>query len=652
MTIRMTKRASTIGCGLLFVAFSTGEIVPALASDGLSCAVLFSKRPDSASRGREIQTLLSLANSVASPREQRMNDEQLGRLLHADESNIAYFKSLVGAYRQASGKQEKLRIFDGKPADADSVIVYPTAIAPKELLAQLPYVNYQDLRNPMKGYRETARGATLWVEKMQAGTGSSMTRQTYIAAQRGVTASQVRIGAKGTDLVVELPGPGGTSIASIAELQMLQLMREGQSGHYRSIVFHDIVSHETANSVRAIWAKPSYFEPGKTYSQVVEGDPRFIHFRVTDQAYMPTLNEKGEVTTARMAPGGHALFAVEALRAAYKDEMRPKVNGDLVSVIGNGEDLSSTPSPEMVGWMVRENIPIVMVTTEKTPIDLKGGQIALAKNPSGQVYVTIVEQAQAKKAGQVELFEKLGLEIKEGDQIAFFNTNMALFNYRVLAPKIKMLVEKIGEEKFMEVIAPDLIMNWKEQTDVDGVVRKYLQLEGAMGSTLLRLDQYWRAHFNEPLVHFINVDKGSRTDFFSPIKTAFDFFMQFHSDRFGLDTRNMVLVNRKPGRLPTVALKDSASEDKYYQDVLTVLTNFKGLSILELEHLSITGKVALPGLELRGRVSVTNKSAQMVDVSALVRGDARFARDNGRIVLENVSLEIDESGRLTKVSPN
>jgi hypothetical protein len=173
-----------------------------------------------------------------------------------------------------------------------------------------------------------------------------------------------------------------------------------------------------------------------------------------------------------------------------------------------------------------------------------------------------------------------------------------------------------------------------------------------MGSTLLRLDQYWRAHFNEPLVHFINVDKGSRTDFFSPIKTAFDFFMQFHSDRFGLDTRNMVLVNRKPGRLPTVALKDSASEDKYYQDVLTVLTNFKGLSILELEHLSVTGKVALPGLELRGRVSVTNKSAQMVDVSALVRGDARFARQDGRVVLENVSLEIDESGRLARVSAN
>src|SRR5690606_14642666 len=151
-----------------------------------------------------------------------------------------------------------------------------------------------------------------------------------------------------------------------------------------------------------------------------------------------------------------------------------------------------------------------------------------AQDSNGEIYVTILEAGQAEKAGQKALFEQIGLSIKERDQIAFFNTNMAIFNFGELAPRLQALVAEVGMQKFREIISPDLIRNGKTQTDTDGVQRRYTQLEGAMGSSLLNLDRYWRSRYGEPLVRFINVERESRTRFFSPIKTAFDFYMQFH----------------------------------------------------------------------------------------------------------------------------
>ena len=52
-------------------------------------------------------------------------------------------------------------------------------------------------------------------------------------------------------------------------------------------------------------------------------------------------------------PGGEACFARSALRAAWTPGALPETHGKpLVSVIGNGEDLSSTPNRAMVDWMV------------------------------------------------------------------------------------------------------------------------------------------------------------------------------------------------------------------------------------------------------------------------------------------------------------
>ncbi|MBF0207133.1 MAG: UTP--glucose-1-phosphate uridylyltransferase [Oligoflexia bacterium] len=322
-----------------------------------------------------------------------------------------------------------------------------------------------------------------------------------------------------------------------------------------------------------------------------------------------------------MAPGGHGLFGVSAILAACVEGRRPgggitnvetREDGNddaLVAVFSNGEDLCAFPGALIVGYILKEKLGIVMVTTDKTSLDLKGGQLALARDqrPDGSMYdyVTIVEQAQAKESGQLELFERLGLDI--GERPAVFNTNMAIFNYQVLIPKLRPLLQEMGLSRLLQIIAPDLIRNYKLQKDKDGVERQYLQLEGAMGSVLLNLDKYWRYRYGEPLVYFINIEANQRTNFFSPIKSAFDFFMQFYSDRFTYDYKHKKLINHRPGALPIVHLQDT-----FYREVRNVLRCFQGTKILNLNSLHVEGVVNFSGVELSGDVKVINRSGRTV----------------------------------------
>lgn len=489
--------------------------------------------------------------------------------------------------------------------------VYPTAIADKDLMKHLPYVEYETLFKDKEKFSEQALRARLWIKKMQAGTGSSITRTTYLADLLNLPKEKIKIGAKGTDLFIEVKDKrysGVKKYISLAEVQMLQSIVDSLRGIYSEIIFHDVVSVETKESVNAIWNTKCLFDSSKTYFEYVKSTKGLIRFKETIQAHQQTVDEKGNLSSNRTSPGGHGFIAVEALCATYLKEELPENNyKHLIGVVGNGEDLGSTPDSVIFGWMLKEQIPIVMITTDKTELDMKGGQISLVKDNDG-VSVTIIEKAQAQAFGQLELFEQIGL--RKGDKKSFFNTNVAVFNYEVLAPLIKKLVKEVGEQEFMNIISPDLIQNAKKQKDKDGVTRTYVQLEGAMASSLLNLDKFWRKHYGKPIVHFVNVDKQNRTRFFSPVKTAFDFFIQFHSDRFVLDMETMRLVDKRKGALPLIELKD-----EYYNDVKNVLESFKGVSTIDLDELNIEGLVSLAGVRLAGKVDIINKSGNIVDLS-------------------------------------
>jgi hypothetical protein len=144
------------------------------------------------------------------------------------------------------------------------------------------------------------------------------------------------------------------------------------------------------------------------------------------------------------------------------------------------------------------------------------------------------------------------------------------------------------------------------------------------------------------LVEIINVDHRHRSDFFSPIKSAFDYFMQFHSDRFAFDSNSMRLRNLRRGELPEISLKDPTTRDGFYQDVENVLEAFQDVSIRDLERLSIEGQISLPGAVLRGDIQIVNRSAHPVDLNRLIPGF------NGRITLENAAIRIGPDGQIER----
>jgi hypothetical protein len=536
------------------------------------------------------------------------SSEERGRakaLLGLDDANWNYFYTLYRKKKTAQTEDSPMVLFEEGKNLSEKRVAYPTPEAPPELKPHLRLVNYDQIRT--RENEDAARGTVLWIKKMQAGSGSSMTRSTYLARTLGIPAGEVKIGAKGTDLFVELEGRP----APLVEALILQAVQDVRKGKFGGIVLHDIVSSETQTSVHQVWKKHCLANTSKTYDEYVRNTPGMARFRETYQSYIPTLDESGRISFNRFAPGGHALFGVDALRAAYVDTIRPDSGGrPLVGSVSNGEDISASPDPAMVGYVVREKIGIALVTTEKTPVDMKGGILALVQSPGGGISLAVFETAQAKEAGQGKRFESARGSI---------NTNMALFNYEVLTPAFKKLVAEIGEDEFMRIIAPDLISNLKEQKDSDGVTRKYLQLEGAMGSSLMNLDRYWRKRYGVPLVHIIDVDRMKRTEFFSPIKSAFDFFMQFHSDRFEFDQESMRLKNLRPGSLPLIEL-----QDKYYQDVENVLGCFRGARIRELDSLKITGIVRLAGCTLAGRVEIVNETGKPADLSGRTLRDQKI----------------------------
>lgn len=577
---------------------------------------------------------------------------ELQELLGLDDLNFEYFRSLLKRLR-APNSGDKLVLHDPGADQTGKTVAHSAATAPSTLLKHLPVVQHAELVRSGRGYGKAAQSVLLWVKKMQAGTGTSMIRTAYLADELGIEESRVRISAKGLDLFAEVPDrrePARKTKISLAEAQIVQQILDLQRGVVGGVIFHDLVGPETQESVRKIWDKPSYLNPSKSYQELVESTPRLGRSGSTFQAHIPTIDENNKLSFQRVAPGGHAIFGVEGLRAAYRDSERPEAGEKtLIAVISNGEDLSANPDPSIIGWMREERIPIAMVTTDKTEVDFHGGQIALVTRPDNSGYVTIFEQAQAKASDQVDLFEQLGL--RPGDHVAFFNTNMALYNYDVLVPKLKELVAEIGEEEFLDIVTPDLIQNRKEQTDVDGAARKYVQLEGAMGSTLLNLDRYWREHFHEPIVHFVNIEKQSRTDFFLPLKSPFDFFMQFYSDHFFFDPSTMRVKNLRPGHLPSNNLKGPHKEESYYKKLKLVLDTFRGTSLIDLDELHLKGRVLLSQAALKHRVRIVNRSSELVDITSRLLKMPDIPKDSqGRPVLDNLSIEINPDGTTAIVS--
>ena len=395
--------------------------------------------------------------------------------------NQEYYNSLYKKFN--SNDSLDLSIFHAD--DNSESNIFPLALlADAEIAKDVNVVDY----NELTVNRSLLEDVSLRLVKMHAGLGSSVKRVDLLKKWVG----RNELGSKGTDLYIEL----NNKYVSLAELQLKQVEILNNKNLYKSVKIQNLVNDETVEQVDAIVS--NYKDKIKVLENII-------------QEKMPTINEGGEKTTERVAPAGHAFLGFYLLSNLMLEN---SVEKELI-VIGNGEDLNSTVDEKISSWVFENDIPIVMITTTKLEKDKKGGQISLVKNEENN-FVTIIEKAQAEKANQLSYFEEIGL--REKDNKSLFNTNIVLINSKALKKKLDSLKEKVSIDEFKDIISPDLIKNVKEQ---DG--KKFTQLEGAIGSTLLNLDKFFRLNCDDQLISFLNLDEKAREQFFIPIKKIEDF---------------------------------------------------------------------------------------------------------------------------------
>ncbi|MAZ47815.1 MAG: hypothetical protein CME65_04590 [Halobacteriovoraceae bacterium] len=386
----------------------------------------------------------------------------------ADEVNRIYFEALLKQFQRQSEAQSEISIFH--PKNNPNSKVFPYAIlAEKELM---PVKQCADLSE------EKELSSELVLIKMHAGIGSSVERAEHLEKHTG----RKKLGAKGTDLFVKGK--------SLAELQIEQVKILNQNPKLKKVTLQNLVNRQTKEVVEKLNLGLDFIRPS------------IIQYK------MPTIDETGKTSFERLAPGGHGFLGFQILMKLFQE---PIIEPEIIA-IGNGEDLNSTPDLKMLSWMEETKTPICMITTNKTAMDKKGGQLAVVKDATP--YLTIIEKAQAERAGQLDYFAEIGL--RDEDDFSLFNTNIVLLNTKVLSDLISRL--DCSLEEFGMIIAPDLIKNEKIQ---DG--KKFIQLEGAIASVMLNLDKYFREKLNQPLIRLLNLDSKERESFFIPIKKMEDF---------------------------------------------------------------------------------------------------------------------------------
>jgi UDP-N-acetylglucosamine pyrophosphorylase len=376
--------------------------------------------------------------------------------------NDLYFQILVDKNQESRSKDVPLH----QPELGIKSKIIPTAIADESDLKLVTIKNYSELKENSSKLKDF----DYVLLKMHGGLGTSVERLDLIKEVEGRT----KLGAKGTDLYFDYEDKP-TSIFKLGLKQVDKLT------NYKSAAYVALVNDETQD--------------------IIDGVTTIF------QKKMPTIDESGGLTTERVAPAGHGFLGFKLIHDIL---MNPPVN--MLTAIGNGEDLNSTPDELITSWMVENEIPVVMITTTKTAADKKGGQIAIVKEDNP--YVAIVEKAQALNCDQLSYFEELGL--RANDRESLFNTNIALINHAALKKEFSKL--EVNADEFFHAIAPDVIRNTKTQEG-----KKFIQLESALGSVLLNLDKYFRQNFNAPIVSFLNLEVENRKKFFMPIKKREDY---------------------------------------------------------------------------------------------------------------------------------
>jgi len=257
--------------------------------------------------------------------------------------------------------------------------------------------------------------------------------------------------------------------------------------------------------------------------------------------------------------------------------------------VSNADNLGAVIDDTILGYFVKNEIPFLMETADRTEADKKGGHLARLK--TGKLILREIAQCPDY---DLDAFQDVSKH-------KYFNTNTLWMDLRAVK---RLLMEHNG------VLGLSMIRNRKTVNPRDPNSDSVYQLESAMGSAI-ELFEMARA---------VRVPRSR----FAPVKTTSD-LLGIRSDAYVLDQDYRLVSNPKRQLAPIVISLDS----KYYKmiDDFEARLPHGAPSLIECERLSVNGDVVFgKNVQLKGSVSLVNQTGRQATIpdGSVVTGEYRF----------------------------
>ncbi|MCW7505966.1 MULTISPECIES: UTP--glucose-1-phosphate uridylyltransferase [Leptospira] len=290
---------------------------------------------------------------------------------------------------------------------------------------------------------------------------------------------------------------------------------------------------------------------------------------------------KTDVEKENWCPPGHGDIYFTMMEEGILDELLSK--GFEIAFLSNGDNLGATVDPQIVSYLLKENIHFAMEMTPKTLADKKGGAIYRKLVGGKMIQYELLETAQVPKEHEHE-FSGLG-------KFRTFSTNNLWINLRALK-------ERFQKGNF----SLSLIVNPKQVSGKD-----VIQLETAMGSAVGNFSKF----------------KGIiiPRDRFAPVKKTEDYLIR-RSDAYVLneDYSLTMTKERKQKGLGEVLV---SLDEKFYKKIQQFDALFVALpSLVECEELIVEGEILFDiPVKIKGKVKFQNVSGSLQKISSLSKAE-------------------------------
>ncbi len=606
-----------------------------------------------------------------------LSREQLNRLDKAQElygftdSDREYYANLW-VQMPLEGEQLKI-ILDRKDKKPDENFILASLMTPEERKEILGSYSYREIAADPENAK-AAKRAVVTINSLDGGIGESLNRLKFLQTQArkaGMSEKEVqkiRMGAKGTDLGYIITRDSKEIFISVAEAKLLQLINLAKEKKFSGMKLQPIVNWQSKFSYENLLEQPTFHErlqgkqEGQSYREALT-EAKVEVLEMIEQKDVPWIEQESNTLALDdlkqgldyKQVGGHAQLGFLFLYDIIKTPIE-KSNKKSFRVFYNGDNINSRADEHVIGWMIRNNFPIVKLTVMATSIDKKGGKdgARITKVNGKDVYVPAqMEKADAVLAGQEEAFYSAGQEGgigEEGKQP--FNTNIFYIDESLLSEIFEELkkVEKYADVKeILKVIAPTLIKKpFEQKHKKNGDDRYFRPIDGAIGTVMHNLSEFFQTATN-PQVKKILSDRGidrllffvdvPRTPFFSPTKNPFDIFLQANTDYYEFNS-GFSLDDSQEGLVPPGVDLEDPNDKEYWKEYQNYVDAFGYLKVQKLEYFKVRGKVKMQNARLIGDVVILNGSEEEVDLNTLPELD--LYKKDGELILEDISITINE----------